>query len=250
MTNAAENLCVFYSSKYTKNLIIQENNIYLNANFKSFTELNFSACNEIIDMAIWYIIPNEKLILNGNLDFMSPNNRRMRIKLNGEKLFIQLARLKGFEVRLSFSPFRYIEYVDLITSHNYNAINWLITDSNFDFYIGEQLIENKDCNQTLLRSENYFQTIHNLYLQKSVKFSTQVCPYLFTLAYFRQFIIHELSLSALTDNVIEFNNLTIEQDLNCVIIFVAIFVYKIDFNAKILSHSIFKIKNLNISQIF
>ena len=101
-----DNLCIFESSKYTKNLTVKNKQIFLIRNFKSFNELNFSACNQIIEMNIWYIIPNEKLILNDKLYFyVLPKNRRMKIKFNSNKLFIQLCNIKDLILALHIRRF-------------------------------------------------------------------------------------------------------------------------------------------------
>ena len=57
-------------------------------------------------MNIWYIIPNEKLILNDKLDFyVLPKNRRMKIKFNSNKLFIQLCNIKDLILALHIRRF-------------------------------------------------------------------------------------------------------------------------------------------------
>ncbi len=139
--------CVFDSSKYTKNLTIRNENIFLMKNFKSFSELNFSACNHVIYMSIWYIIPSEKLMLDDKLDFLvMPNNQRMKIKLTRIPTYIQIANIKGFDLRQTFSPFRYIEFVDILTIKDFKKIYWTMSELNFDFYIENDIIEKNNCN--------------------------------------------------------------------------------------------------------
>jgi hypothetical protein len=149
--------CVFDSSKYTKNLTIRNENIFLMKNFKSFSELNFSACNHVIYMSIWYIIPSEKLMLDDKLDFfVMSNNRRLKIKTTSKLTYIQIANIKGFDLRQTFSPFRYIEFVDILTIKDFNKIYWTMSELNFDFYIENDIIEKNNCNQSLINEYNYF----------------------------------------------------------------------------------------------
>ena len=233
--------CVFESSKYTKNLTTNDEKIFLTRNFNSFNELNFSACNQIIEMSNWYINPNEKLILDDKLDFyVMPNNQLLRIKLSNHIyiLYIQLLRIKGFDYRLTFSPFRYIQF--LITYEDFSTLAWLINESYFDFYIGDEIIDQNNCNQSLLNNYNYFLQIQFLCLQKNVKFQTQICPYLFEKVIFDGFLIFELSKSLLSKNLLQFNSLPIEQDLKSEINHFEVYGYQIDLNEKLLNKYVFK----------
>ena len=77
-------------------------------------------------------------------------------------------------------------------------------------------------------------------MTKTVKFQNEICPYLFKNVYLNTFTIFELSNSRLTKNLIEFNNVTIETDLMCIIILFIVFSYQIDLNEKMLNQHVFK----------
>ena len=237
--NDNEGICVFKSSKYTKNLTIKNEKIVLTRNFKSFNELNFSACNQITEMTSWYINPSEKLILDDSLDFnVKPGNQRLKIKLTQKLLYIQLSKIKGFDYRLTFSPFHYIIF--LITFEDFSSIVWFMNESDFDFYIGDEIIDKNNCNQSLLRKHNYFAGIRFLGLQKNVKFQTKICPYLFERVIFESMVLFEQSNSFLSKNLLQFNSLPIEQDLKSIINNLAVYGYQIDLNEKLLNKHVFK----------
>ena len=68
--NKNETICCFQSQKYTIHLTKYEHSeIYVTKNFKSFDELNFISCNQIVYISSWQIVPNQFLILNQNLNF-------------------------------------------------------------------------------------------------------------------------------------------------------------------------------------
>jgi len=192
-------------------------------------------------MSIWYIIPSEKLMLDDKLDFfVMSNNRRLKIKTTSKLTYIQIANIKGFDLRQTFSPFRYIEFVDILTIKDFKKIYWTMSELNFDFYIENDIIEKNNCNQSLINEYNYFTGLYLIVLQKSVKFPFEICPYVFKNVFFQSLAVYELSNSELSKNLIQFNSLPIEKNINSLIATFIIFGYQIDVNEKLLNRHVFR----------
>jgi hypothetical protein len=174
--------------KYSKVIIVKGNHdkiIEPIALKKGISVVDYYSVNPDTIILHGDIIPSEKLMLDDKLDFLvMPNNQRMKIKTTRIPTYIQIANIKGFDLMQTFSPFRYIEFVDIITIKDFKKIYWTMSELNFDFYIENDIIEKNNCNQSLLNDYNYFHGLQYIILEKSVKFPFEICPYVFKNVFF------------------------------------------------------------------
>ena len=211
----SENECCFNSS-----FAYRDHQYILLSNFENFTQLKFNC--QLIEMSFWEFHPLLSLILDQSLNL---KNSSIRIHSSGY-LSIMLNKLKGFD--LNSNPFR--RFIA-------DRIIWQFINLNFDFYLHNNLIADHLCNSKL--SWSLTENIRILSLNEGIRFTSEICPFIFKNALFYLLAINKISSSFVDENILKFQNKT-ALNLNSSIYQLQLDFYHIELNSNILNVYAFK----------
>jgi hypothetical protein len=216
------------------NKTFKDNNLLVLIKFKYFEQLKFNCLNPI-NISIWAIEPDDKIILSNSL-----NMTGLKIQPLEHLFGIFFYNLKGFD--LKSNPFKKVEFI----GYKINRI-YLIRFSNFDFYDKNQSV-NSICNENLFNGflpENQFNGFM-LALEDSTIFSTNTCPIIFTNLKLKILNIDKICSSFIEKNLLEFQELSsnLMNTINSNIYQFQIKIYHAELNTKLLNRHIFK--DLNV----
>lgn len=183
----ADNECWLKS----KNTLRNNQNLVI-YNFNSLDELKFK-CESTYNVSILRIKPNTKIILDNSLNLTG-------LKLHSqEKLFvILLDNFKGID--LNMNSFRNLK----INNYLQTEIWWSFSETYFEFYLNNSLIDSNKCNSEL--PINKFFSFVNVMDLKLTSKSLYICPFSFRNVYLKLFIIFRISFSILEANQLSFLN--------------------------------------------
>lgn len=120
------------------------NQLYLFVdNFDKFSDLNFTQCKKnYINASIIEFNSNNKLILDNSLNFTGLKLLERKNTLLSSTIFtISLINLKGIDYK--FNSYKNIVFLN---KYDLKQIFWYIRNTNFDIYIKNQMINQKNCN--------------------------------------------------------------------------------------------------------
>jgi hypothetical protein len=227
--------CPFKETIYDQPIIIR--------NFNNLSQLEFNNCNETITgfgIFNWGLKPNKKLILDNSLNF-----KGLKI-FSKSSQFIHLINFKGFD--LLSNPFDDIYYYKSSSTQ----IVWYIDTSNFNFYINNKLINEKEClNNTNTNWNNLITNSKILFLLISnTIYSSKVCPFIFKNALIQELYLNQIKTSFVNSNILSFNKIENTADLNTIVLHVDFSLYRIYFDENLLNLGIFKyIQSLQIDGV-
>ncbi len=227
--------CPFKETIYDQPIIIR--------NFNNLSQLEFNNCNETITgfgIFNWGLKPNKKLILDNSLNF-----KGLKI-FSKSSQFIHLINFKGFD--LLSNPFDDIYYYKSSSTQ----IVWYIDTSNFNFYINNKLIDEKEClNNTNTNWNNLITNSKILFLLISnTIYSSKVCPFIFKNALIQELYLNQIKTSFVNSNILSFNKIENTADLNTIVLHVDFSLYRIYFDENLLNLAIFKyIQSLQIDGV-
>lgn len=193
--------------------------------FNRLDELKFN-CSKPLELSIFEIKPNKKLILTNDLNTIGLKIRPVR-----DSVSISFYNFKGFD--LMANPFSNENFIDYTTEY----IQWNICSSNLDFYLSNQLL---GCNISLI-DKKWFSSMFmqsNLLNIRVCKLS-RLCPIVFRNSYLILFKIDRIANSFLNKNVLSFEPLEIVK-LNSTIIKFETQLYRVDLDSNLLHEKVFK----------
>ncbi len=204
MIKVIKNTCSFDSC-------LRYNDEFVLSDFSNFNELNFN-CTKPINMSQLTIYPNKKIILDNSFNL---NKLTIIPNQNQVSFCIKLFNLKGFQMTNYFDPFNQIKFVNF---NKYRKIFYIISQSNFDFFISNNTISiNDQCGYLNLTSSKYEWThflFNNFAITKfdySIKYSKHICPLIFRNSFIYHLNLNEISSSFINRNEFEFVNLNVEN---------------------------------------
>ena len=210
-------------------------------NFNNLSQLSFNECEKPINFNNWKIQPNTKLILDNTLKLDG-----LTLILNDTLRTIELSNFKGFDIMSD--PFRKIKFINSALEFIYWVI---IGKTDFNFYLNNKLINEKECLQS--SNKNWKNLISNsklLFLGLASKYSLKTCPYIFKNSIINALSLNYIRSSYLNENLLEFIKIKNSDDINSDIFHVDFKVYRIQFNDNLLNKDIFKkTKSIDISGI-
>ena len=208
--------------------------------FDDFKELDFNYCSKNDTLLyLLYIKPNKKIILNDLLDFKSAQFQTPKIYF-----FVFLENFNGFEITSNpFSRFKITYKFDGQEMHN----NYILTDSNFQFYFRNKLINQELCDDRVFRMYKNNFLINIFFLDASspnVIFTDRTCSLVFYQARI-QYLILSSSGSSLALNSLRFYNITPKTEyFDSIIGYFELNLYHEDLNNEILNEHVFKVTQI------
>jgi len=186
------------------------------------------------------IYPNKKIILDNSFNL---NKLTIIPNQNQVSFCIKLFNLKGFQMTNYFDPFNQIKFVNF---NKYRKIFYIISQSNFDFFISNNTISiNDQCGYLNLTSSKYEWThflFNNFAITKfdySIKYSKHICPLIFRNSFIYHLNLNEISSSFINRNEFEFVNLSVEN-LNSSIFSLGLNTYHIELTNGMFNRHVYK----------
>jgi len=204
------------------------NQIVIIKNFNNLSELSFNQCNEAIVISHWGLKPNKKLILDNTLKL-----KGLKIITDDPIVYIQLLNFKGLD--LLSNPFDEIN----ISGYLFEFTRFLFEQSNFNLFINNKLITEKECLNNN-RNWNNFISKSNL-LSFSAHYSLNTCPYVFKNTKIYSLILNNIRSSLIDSNLLSFLKLNnSNNDLNSDIFHTEFVIYRAKFDENLFDKDIFK----------
>lgn len=209
-------------------------------NFNNFTQLHLNIKEKKL-LADIYFKPRRKLILDDSLDLNRILSNDSTVYCGYSNLLISLKNIKGFD--LKSNPFKNLKLINL--KDNFRVLSiYSLEYSNLDFYIGNELVDDRMCSEQLLQqiNENFFSKIYYLYaFSSSVSHKTSVCPFVFHKARISYLFLSSIS-TIVFKNQLTFNrNIQINStSFNPLIGFLCLFLYHVDLDSRVLNKYVFK----------
>ena len=174
------------------------NQLYLFVdNFDKFSELNFTQCKKnYINASIIEFNSNNKLILDNSLNFAGLKLLERKNTLLSITIFtISFINLKGIDYK--FDSYKNIVFLN---KYDLKQIFWYIRNTNFDIYIKNQMINQKNCKSLFEFTNSFLSEITVLLLHEGTKFENPICPIIFQNSKLRLLDIYKLSTGLITKN--------------------------------------------------
>jgi hypothetical protein len=215
------------------------NQLYLFVdNFDKFSDLNFTKCKKnYINASIIEFNPNNKLILDNSLNFTGLELlERKNTPFSSAIFTISFINLKGID-------FKFNSYKNIVFLNKYDLkqIFWYIRNTNFDIYIKNQMINQKNCKSLFEFTNSFLNEITVLLLHEETKFENPICPIIFQNSKLRLLDIYKLSSGLITKNIISFYNLSTNiVTINSYIHQLVVNFYHYDLSERLLSQLVFK----------
>jgi hypothetical protein len=146
------------------------------------------------------------------------------------------------------NPFKKIKFINF----SLEFMHWVLDiKTNFNFYLNNKLINEKECLQSSNKSwTNFISNSRLLFLGLTSKYSLKTCPYIFKNSIINALSLGDIRSSYLNENLLAFIKIKNLNDLNSDIFHVDFKVYRIQFNDNLLNKDIFKnTKSIDISGI-
>jgi len=194
------------------------------SDFNNLNELSFNQC-KTIKISILELKPNKKIILDNSLNLTGLTLTTQTIPFH-----IKLINFKGFD--LLSHPFEDVNFI----GNSLEYIDWSIENSNFNFFINNKLITEKQC---LNNNSNWSNFIKNsIIYQFDAYYSLNTCPYIFKDTIIASLALFNIRSSYIDSNILSF--LKIKNDINSNIFHAGFIVYRAHFNDNLFNEAIFK----------
>jgi len=217
------------------------------SDFNEFNQLDFNDCKLIYNITQLKIKPLQKIILNKSLDFNGLKFFVLDFKLSGITIILILSNLKGIDFHL----YHLNNFKSLSKDFDQRLqIQWELEQSNFDFYLNNNIIDLAMCNFDLLfpmvtPQSSFLSGIQFLFLDKNMIYSEQTCPFLFHNAKIQVLLIGSIKSSFINKNVFAFaTQIPFKEKIVSSVLKLTINVYHIEITARLLDEHVFK--NLNL----
>jgi hypothetical protein len=232
-------LLILIKSVFNSNdcdLILEKQILTIKNKFQSFSELNFTKCNDTFIDNEFIIFPKKKLLLDNSLDFkqISLYSKRM-------PLFVILKNIKGFD--LESNPFETLRLIDSKTNKTKKLYYFILQDTFFNFYYRNKLVNNEMCNKNLLKpyQYNFFTSILGLdAATPDVIYQENICPLIFSKSKIDYLLLSSTN-SLFIKNSLTFSNISddLAKYINSIIFDLDLRLYHIDLNEKLLNKHVF-----------